>query len=72
MISYIIRRIIYGFILMAGVVILNFFLIRLAPGDPAEVIAGDMGGATAEVLASIRADYGLDQPVSRAAWTIPC
>ncbi|MFV0473251.1 MAG: ABC transporter permease [Pikeienuella sp.] len=63
MAAYIIKRIFYGVLLMAGVVILNFFLIRLAPGDPAEVIAGDMGGATAEVLAAIRADYGLDQPL---------
>lgn len=53
---------------MAGVVILNFFLIRLAPGDPAEVIAGDMGGATAEVLASIRANYGLDKPLLTQLW----
>lgn len=61
--GFILRRVAYGLVLMAGVVVLNFFLIRLAPGDPAEVIAGDMGGATAEVLASIRAEYGLDQPL---------
>ncbi|MEL6234311.1 MAG: ABC transporter permease [Pseudomonadota bacterium] len=63
MTSYLARRILYGLLLMAGVVILNFFLIRLAPGDPAEVIAGEMGGATEEMLAQIRAAYGLDQPV---------
>lgn len=63
MAGYIVKRLAYGLVLMAGVVVLNFFLIRLAPGDPAEVIAGDMGGATEEVLASIRADYGLDQPL---------
>lgn len=63
MLGYIVKRLLYGLLLMAGVVVLNFFLIRLAPGDPAEVIAGDMGGATEEVLASIRADYGLDQPL---------
>ncbi|MEM9047912.1 MAG: ABC transporter permease [Pseudomonadota bacterium] len=63
MAAYLSRRILYGLLLMAGVVILNFFLIRLAPGDPAEVIAGEMGGATEEMLAQIRAAYGLDQPV---------
>lgn len=68
MTAYIIRRLAYGVLMMAGVVILNFFLIRLAPGDPAEVIAGDMGGATAEVLASIRAEYGLDQPLLTQLW----
>ena len=68
MTSYIVRRLIYGILLMAGVVILNFFLIRLAPGDPAEVIAGEMGGATAELMASIRKTYGLDQPLLTQLW----
>jgi len=68
MFSYILRRLIYGIILMAGVVVLNFFLIRMAPGDPAEVIAGEMGGATEEMLASIRATYGLDKPLLTQRW----
>ena len=61
--AYIARRLVYGLLLMLCVVILNFFLIHMAPGDPAEVIAGEMGGITAEMLAEIRATYGLDQPV---------
>ncbi len=68
MASYIARRLFYGLLLMVGVVVLNFLLIRLAPGDPAEVIAGEMGGATAEVLASIRANYGLDKPLLTQLW----
>lgn len=55
-------RIGYALALLAAVVILNFILIHIAPGDIADTIAGDMGGATAEVMAQIRADYGLDQP----------
>jgi len=61
--SYLIRRLFYGFLLMLGVVVLNFLLIRLAPGDPAVVIAGEMGGATEEMLASIREEYGLNKPL---------
>ena len=49
--------------LLLAVVVLNFILIHLAPGDPAEVIAGEMGGASPEVMAMIRAQYGLDQPI---------
>ena len=60
---YILRRLFYGALLMLGVVVLNFLLIHLAPGDPAEVIAGQMGGATPEMLAQIRSAYGLDQPL---------
>ena len=37
-------------------------MIHIAPGDIADTIAGDMGGATEEVLAKIRSDYGLDKP----------
>lgn len=52
----------YAVALLVAVVILNFILIHIAPGDIADTIAGDMGGATVEVMAQIRADYGLDQP----------
>ena len=48
---------------MLCVVVLNFLLIRLAPGDPAVVIAGEMGGATEEMLEQIREDYGLNKPI---------
>ncbi len=56
------KRIAYAAALLLAVVILNFLLIHIAPGDIADTIAGDMGGATAEVLAQIRIDYGLDKP----------
>lgn len=61
--SYLIKRLLWGVLLMAGVVVLNFLLIRLAPGDAALVIAGEMGGASEEMLASIRKEYGLDRPL---------
>jgi len=35
---------------------------HLAPGDVADTISQSMGGADAEILAEIRADYGLDKP----------
>ncbi|MCW3783646.1 ABC transporter permease [Defluviimonas salinarum] len=55
-------RIVYSALLLAAVVVLNFVMIHLAPGDVADTIAQSMGGADAEILAQIRADYGLDQP----------
>ena len=57
-------RLLNAVILIVAVIVLNFALIHFAPGDPAEVIAGEMGGATEEMLASIRAAYGLDQPAT--------
>jgi len=54
------RRLAHAAGLVLAVLVLNFLLIHLAPGDPADVIAGEMGGATAEGMARIRALYGLD------------
>jgi peptide/nickel transport system permease protein len=51
-----------------AVVVLNFILIHSAPGDPADVIAGEMGGATPEMMAEIRARYGLDKPLALQAY----
>ena len=51
-----------GLALLLAVLVLNFTLIHIAPGDVADTIAGDMGGADAEVMAQIRRDYGLDLP----------
>ncbi|MDA8001408.1 MAG: ABC transporter permease [Alphaproteobacteria bacterium] len=56
------KRLAHVFLLLLAVIVFNFFLVRLAPGDPAEVIAGEMGGVTAEVLQDIRRGYGLDKP----------
>jgi len=46
-----------------GIVILNFLLLQLAPGDAADVMAAESGSATEETLAALRARFGLDQPL---------
>lgn len=46
-----------------GIVILNFLLLQLAPGDAADVMAGEFGGATEETMAMLRQRFGLDLPV---------
>lgn len=58
----VVGRIISGFSLLLAVVVLNFLLIQLAPGDAVDVLVAD-GGASEEVIARIREDYGLDQPI---------
>jgi peptide/nickel transport system permease protein len=47
---------------IAVIVILNFFLLRLAPGDAADVLAGEAGSATVETMAALRRSFGLDLP----------
>ncbi len=59
--AFIARRIAYAIGLLLAVAILNFTLIHLAPGDVVETIVGEMGGASAETIASLRATYGLDK-----------
>ena len=62
------KRVGYGLILLFAVLVLNFLLISIAPGDIADSIAGDMGGADAEVIEEIRTRYGLDQPFYVQLW----
>ncbi len=62
------KRVGYGLLLLVAVLVLNFILISIAPGDIADTIAGDMGGADAEVMEEIRVRYGLDQPFYVQLW----
>ncbi len=61
MTAYIARRLFATLPVMAVVAVFVFFLLRLAPGDPAAIIAGE--DATAESIAAVRAKLGLDRPV---------
>lgn len=62
------KRVGYGLLLLLAVLVLNFALMSLAPGDIADTIAGDMGGADEAMLAEIRMRYGLDQPYHVQLW----
>lgn len=50
-------------VVILAVIVLNFFLIRLAPGNPAMVLAGEAGASDPQVIAQIKHEYGLDKPV---------
>ena len=47
-----------------GILVLNFFLIHLAPGDAASVLAGENGAATPEYMTELRHKFGLDRSLS--------
>ncbi|HYL80341.1 MAG TPA: ABC transporter permease, partial [Candidatus Acidoferrum sp.] len=61
MLVYILRRILATLPVMGVVVVFVFLLVRIAPGDPAAIIAGDY--ATPENIQKIRAGLGLDKPI---------
>jgi peptide/nickel transport system permease protein len=54
-------RVLQGLALVLAVVVLNFVLVHAAPGDPVETIAGASGGMSPELMAQLRAQYGLDK-----------
>jgi peptide/nickel transport system permease protein len=61
--SFLMSRLSKALVVVLGVVIINFFLIRMAPGDPAEVMAGEAGSGDAAYVQQLREQFGLDQPV---------
>src|SRR3979411_3139576 len=67
MIGYILRRLAATAPVMLIVAVLVFLMLRLTPGDPAAVIAGD--NATSDQIADIRAKLGLNEPI-RAPFAI--
>ncbi len=61
MVGYILQRILASVPVMGFVALFVFLLLRLTPGDPAAIIAGDT--ATPEQLEAIRDSLGLNDPL---------
>jgi len=59
--SFVARRILATVPVLLIVAVLVFLLLRLTPGDPAAILAGD--AANTEQIARIRASLGLDRPI---------
>lgn len=63
MLSFIAQRLVKGVVVLLCIVVLNFFLIRLAPGDPAVVMAGEAGASDQVFVEQLREKFGLDKPL---------
>ncbi len=57
-------RILQAFGLILAVIVLNFMLVHLAPGDAVDALAGTAGEMSPETTERLRAQYGLDEPVA--------
>ncbi|MCJ2062998.1 ABC transporter permease [Methylobacterium sp. J-088] len=57
-------RLLLAIPVVLSIVVLNFFLIHLAPGDAASVLAGESGAASPEYMEQLRHKFGLDQPLA--------
>lgn len=49
---------------LIAVVIINFTLVHMAPGDPVSVLAGEAGASDEKFLEQLRQEFQLDQPVA--------
>lgn len=61
MATYILRRLGLSVFVLWGAISIVFLAIRLAPGDPAQMMLG--ASATTQEVAALRARLGLDQPM---------
>ncbi len=61
MTAYIYRRLLQSLVVVWGVSVLVFFLLRLAPGDPASLLLAET--ATPEQIHEAREKWGLNRPI---------
>ncbi len=62
MLRYTIKRLLYGILVLLGVVTLVFFLFNILPGDPARMMLGQR--ADEESIRIINRDLGRDKPIA--------
>lgn len=65
MTTYIIRRLLLGILVLFGISVLTFGLMRLLPGDPLKLFLGmgEMESYSPAHIEVLRVRYGLDQPL---------
>lgn len=61
MLKYVLKRLLSTIPVLFGISLLLFFMLRMLPGDPAQVLAGQM--ASPEDIETIRKQLGLDRPI---------
>ncbi|MCZ8185793.1 MAG: ABC transporter permease [Beijerinckiaceae bacterium] len=59
--AFLVKRMLFAVVTLFAVLTLVFIVIRIVPGDPAQVILGDQADATA--IAALQARLGLDRPI---------
>lgn len=65
--AFLIKRLGFSLVTLLSVLTLVFVVIRIVPGDPAQVILGDQADATA--IAAMRTRLGLDRPLVEQYWS---
>jgi ABC-type dipeptide/oligopeptide/nickel transport system permease subunit len=60
--SYLFRKFILAVITLVVIIVFNFFLFRILPGDPARALVG-VGRMKPQMVETIRQQFGLDKPI---------
>ena len=68
MTGFVLRRLAQTLIVLIIMSFVIYILIGLMPGDPIDIMAASMPGVTPEVVAKLKAIYGLDQPLLLRYW----
>jgi len=68
MTRYILNRMLQALLVLLVMSVVIYSLIGLMPGDPLDLMIASNPGATPEVVAHLRAIYGLDQPLMLRYW----
>jgi peptide/nickel transport system permease protein len=69
MLTYALRRLVLAVPLLFGITCISFVVIHLAPGDPTEVMTGDLrADASAHTRKILQEAYGLDKPLPVQYW----
>ena len=63
MLKFMFRKLLHAVPTIIGILAVNFFLLRLVPGDAVDVVAAENGTFDESGLAALRAHFGLDIPV---------
>ena len=64
---YILKKVITAFFIVLVVIVLNFLIIKLAPGDPVRILAG-ADTITEDMVEALTIEFGLDQPLHVQLW----
>ncbi|OLT05053.1 glutathione ABC transporter permease GsiC [Pseudonocardia sp. CNS-004] len=68
MVEYVVRRGLYGVLVVALVTVFVFLTLRLIPGDVVRLQLADAPGVSPEQIAQRAAQLGLDQPLLAQLW----
>ncbi|XWN34571.1 MAG: ABC transporter permease [Devosia sp.] len=69
MLTLLASRLVKAAVVLLLIVVANFILIHLAPGDPAAVMAGEAGAADEKFIEQLRDRFGLNEPYYVQLWT---